>query len=225
LLLLHPTLLSNGGLNLANNHVANAPNLFGENESLQMSTGSLENSEHTDDNASGSHIRSEHVVEDPGTMAYGDSPRIAEDQGVGAASGPMLDLLDGVPTTLSPDPQQSVMPSPKAALGSALDLPSGACPATACQHLGVHSSKATMTSTPHPPRGTCPAARPFATGMVPAQNLPGGAYSAIDESPQHQRSAVHPLSSSTIVHAPSKPVTRLAQGIVQPRKFIDGTIP
>jgi hypothetical protein len=34
LLLLHPTLLPNGGRNLVNDHMPNAPNLFGENESV-----------------------------------------------------------------------------------------------------------------------------------------------------------------------------------------------
>jgi hypothetical protein len=206
LLLLHPTLLPNRGLNLAHNHVANAPNLFGENESLQMSTGYVENSEYTCDHASGSNTGCAHVTEDPGARSYGDSPRIAEDQGAGAASGLVLDSLDGAPTMLSLDPMR--------------DPPSGVCLATTCQHPGVHSSKATMTSATHPAGGVCPAARSSATGVILAPNLPGGACTTIDGSPQHQRSVLHLQSSSTIVPALSRSVTRFARGIVQPRNIL-----
>jgi hypothetical protein len=108
LLLLHPTLLPNEGLNLANNHVANAPNLFGENESVQVSTSSLENSEFTGDHASRS-TGFKHVTEDLGAQSYGDSPRMAKDQGTGVASDLVLDSLDGATVALSPDPQRSVV--------------------------------------------------------------------------------------------------------------------
>jgi hypothetical protein len=121
ILLLHLTLLPNGGRNLALDHVPNAPNPSGENESVQVSTGSLANPGESNEVASAGHTVFVPGAEDPGASHDGDHPRTGR-AGPDAASGSAphhLVVPDGATLTapISSGPQRSAMHPSKPASG------------------------------------------------------------------------------------------------------------
>jgi hypothetical protein len=167
---------------------------------VQVSTGSLKNPRESNEAASAGQTEFVPSVDGPSASNDGDPPRTGH-VGPEAASDLEPHLLVVSATLIvhaSPGLQRSAMPPSEPASGGV-------------ENLFAHSPAQCSSDE-------------VVLASVLNSDPPGAMRLATDTLPWLQQSAEYSPSSATTMHDLAMSMIRLAKGIVQPRKFIDGTI-